>query len=309
MSKSVLVTGGLGFVGSALCRALVEQKQDVIVLDNCSRGSLDNVEGLPVRFFDADVRDAKAVEDALGEARPRVVIHLAAMHFIPDCNADPAGCFHINVVGTENVLAACRKCKVERAVITSSLAVYPITDAPSREDDPAMPYDVYGESKLANEWQARRFQRETGIDTVVVRLSNVYGPRETSPHVIPEIMQQLAGGLTRLQLGNTAPRRDFIHSSDAARGFCSLALHPVPSGYHLVNLGGGREYSIRQVLEELSGLLGHTIEPVLDASRYRQVERMHLQADIRRIRELVGWEPAMTLTAGLRDLCQWYHLL
>src|SRR3990172_11074954 len=209
----------------------------VLVLDDESRGDPANVAGLDIRRLKVDVRDRAAVENAFSDMRPDVVIHLAAMHFIPDCNSDPAACLQINVIGTENVLAACRVGRVRRVLVTSSVAVYPISDEANREIDPADPYDVYGESKLVNELQARRFCLETGIDTVAVRLSNVYGPRETNPHVVPEIMSQLRAGASAVRLGNIDPMRDFIYTRDAAEGFAALTFNPLPAGFHIVNLG------------------------------------------------------------------------
>jgi len=189
------------------------------------------------------------------------------------------------------------------------MAVYPIRDIANLETDPVLPYDVYGESKLTNEMQAGRFHRETGIDTVAIRLSNVYGPRETSPHVIPEIMDQIAAGKNQIQLGNIDPRRDFIYTTDVARGFLYLALKDLPAGFHVVNMGSGKEYSIRQIIDKISQILERNITPIRDESRYRKVERMHLLTDIGRIRELVGWEPRVEIDAGLKALCQWYHLI
>jgi len=306
----LLITGGLGFVGSEICHSLSRESHvSLSVIDNESKGCRVNVAGLPLKWVKADIQDRDVIENVFDEMKPEVVIHLAAMHFIPDCNRDPSQCMEVNVVGTENVLSACRKSYIKRVIVTSSMAVYPIKDEANFEDDPAMPYDVYGESKLANEFQAKRFQRETGIDTIVVRLTNVYGPRETNPHVIPEIMEQLVAGKTRMMLGNINPMRDFIHTTDSAIGFSALALKPIAPGFHVVNLGSGKEYSIKQIVEMLSKILKRPIEPIEDPTRYRDVERMHLLCEISRIKALVGWTPSKNITEGLRDLCKWYGVL
>lgn len=305
----MLVTGGLGFVGSALCRELCASGLDVLVLDNESKGRRQNVDDLRVTVYKADIRNREELTTIFRETRPSVVIHLAAIHFIPECDADPAGCVEVNVVGTERVLSACREVCPARVIVTSSMAVYPIKDTANLETDPPCPYNVYGESKIANELQAGRFQRETGIDTVAVRLSNCYGPRETNAHVIPEIMEQVKSAASELRLGNIEPLRDFLHVSDAAKGFTALALQPLPSGYHVVNLASGREYSVRQILSQLSKILGREIRSVRDETRYRKVERMHLLGDICRIQRLTGWEPRMELREGLTDLCKWYGVL
>jgi UDP-glucose 4-epimerase len=306
----VLVTGGLGFVGSAICRSL-QDKNDVslVIIDNQSKGTLKNIEGVDCHFLPVDVIDRAGVEKVVSSLKPEIVIHLAAIHFIPECNRDTVGCLTTNIVGTENLLLACAKTSsVKRVIITSSQAIYPIKDSSNKEDDVPFPYDVYGESKLANEFQAIRFQRETKIDTIVVRLSNVYGPRETNPHVIPEIMIQLADGKMQVSLGNVDPKRDFIHSTDVARAYIALALQPIPPGFHLVNLGSGHEYSIREILAKLSLILGKEVSYNKDLSRYRSTERMHLLPDISRIHKLVGWEPRISIDQGLEELCRWYKL-
>ena len=199
--KRFFVTGGAGFVGSAVCRELVRRGLTVFVFDNLARGNVENLDGLNIQIEKGCITDAGAISTAICSFEPDIVIHLAAMHFIPDCNKDPSQCLNVNVVGTENVLAACRKSSVKRVLVTSSMAVYPVKDDANFEEDPAIPYDVYGESKLANEFQAKRFQRETGIDTTAVRLTNVYGPRETNPHVIPEIMEATQTSQYQYQVG------------------------------------------------------------------------------------------------------------
>lgn len=306
----VLVIGGLGFVGSAICHHWKKSNDvSLIVMDNQSKGSIENIKDIDCQHISIDITDQNAVHQAVTNLRPEILIHLAAVHFIPECNKDPVQCLATNVVGTENILQACAQTdSIKRVIITSSQAVYPIKDIPNKEDDAPYPYDVYGESKYANEFQAGRFQRQTGIDTIAVRLSNVYGPRETSPHVIPEIMTQLRKGQLDIKLGNISPKRDFIYTSDVARAFATLALSSIPPGFHVVNLGSGIEYSIQEILAMLSVILVKKINYQKDISRYRKTERMHLVADINRIHSLVGWAPQVSIEEGLLELCQWYGL-
>lgn len=307
----VLVIGGLGFVGSEICHQLNSiDNIEIYIIDNESKGSISNIEGIKYTLFSIDITNLGDISAAFSEIKPELVLHLAAMHFIPDCNKDPIKCLTTNIIGTENILQTLRKTKsVNKVIITSSQAVYPIKDNPNAETDPAIPSDVYGESKYANEFQAKRFFDDTGIDTFVVRLANVYGPRETNPHVLPEIMDQLVEGKLQISLGNIEPERDFIFTSDVAKGFLSLAFNNNISGFDIVNIGSGKEFSIREIINRLSTILKKEITYKKDVARFRITERMHLVADIQRIYKKVGWQPEISLDRGLEDLCKWYKLI
>ncbi|MBM4148839.1 MAG: NAD-dependent epimerase/dehydratase family protein [Lentisphaerae bacterium] len=306
--KSVLVTGGLGFVGSALVRRLVARGARVTVFDNLSRGTRDNVRGLEVKLVVGDVTSGRAVRECVERTAPEVVYHLAAMHFLPDCNRRPVACIRNNVVGTESMLAACRLDSVRRFVAPTSMAVYPICDRKVKETDPVGPYDIYGETKVMNEMQMRRWAGATGKTAVAVRLANVYGPRETNPHVLPVIMEQLSAGKRVLELGNTKPYRDYIHSEDAARAFEAMGSCPRVSGYQVFNLGTGKEHSVDELLVILGQLLKIEIGVKVKAHSVRKIERMHLWPDIGKLRRVTGWRPEITMRDGLAELCREYGL-
>lgn len=309
MVDRILVTGGLGFVGSAVVEQLLTAGHSVTVFDDASRGKPENVDLDAVTLVRGDIRDQEAIAGAIGSAGVGAVIHLAAMHFIPDCNRDPQGCITTNVVGTENVLAACERHGVDTVVAASSMAVYPIADGPSSETDPVGPYDVYGETKVANEMQLGRWSRRGPDRTAVaIRLSNAYGPRETNPHVIPAIMEQLRTGATDLDLGNTAPLRDYVHTSDIAVALEKLAYAALPPGFHVFNLGSGEERSVDQILADLSQLLGRPIGVRVNPEKVRPVERMHLLPDISRLSAAVGWRPQVPFRDGIARLARWYGL-
>lgn len=309
MSAPVLVTGGLGFVGSALVHRLAHEGHQVTVFDDGSRGHPRNVEGVPARIVHGDIRDLAALTRAIDDAHPAAVVHLAAMHFIPDCNRDPQGCITTNVVGTENVLAACADAGVDRVVAASSMAVYPIADEATPESHPVGPYDIYGETKVANELQLGRWSRGGATRVAVaVRLSNVYGPRETNPHVIPAILAQVRDGATELDLGSTAPLRDYVHADDVARGFESLVRADLTPGLHVFNLGSGEERSVADIIAALARLLDRPLSTRVNPDKVRPVERMHLLPDIGALRAATGWRPEVDFDQGLRDLVRWYGI-
>ena len=302
---TTLVTGGCGFIGFALCRHLADAGHQVVAFDDLTRGNAGNLpEG--ARLVRADVRDANALAAALSDARPDGVIHLAAIHYLPDCAARPDETRDVNIEGTRRVLEACRAGGVRRVVFASSVAVYARTDDPcSEEHTPLEPIEVYGESKLEGERLVEAFGRDTGTATTTVRLANAVGRRETNPHVVPHIFETLRRS-HQVPLGNIEPRRDYIDTRDIA-GAIVAALES-SQGHRVFNVGTGVGHSVADIIALLARILGRPIEIQQDASRLRPVERMMLVADIRRIREAIGWVPRLTLEYSLRDLVSAYGL-
>ena len=206
-------------------------------------------------------------------------------------------------MGTRQVLRCCELTAPKVVFFASTAAVYPIADDPNPETREPAPSDIYGITKLSGEDLAELFQRRTGIRTVVGRLFNAYGPHETNPHVIPEIIAQLRAGQRELRLGNVLPRRDFIHVTDLAHAIV-LLLHTATPPFAIFNIGTGEEYSITEILAFCEQILGEHIMVKPDPTRFRKTERMHLRADSSKLRNLTGWRPRMTMSAGLRDLLQ-----
>lgn len=303
--RSVLVTGAAGFIGSALCARLHAAGHTVIGYDNLSRGRR---EFLPdgVHLVEGDIRDGRRLAATMSEWRPEHVIHLAAMHFIPDCIARPQETMDVNVEGTRRVLENCRSGSVKRVVFASSGAVYESSDHACVEDTtPLRPLEVYGESKLRGEQVAAGFHRETGIPTSVVRIFNAIGRNETNPHVIPHIFESLKTS-NEIRLGNMAPRRDYIDTRDIADAL--IAVSGGPEGVTTVNVGTGVAYSVDEIVQRLQAILGRALTVVQDGSRVRAAERMLLLADLAKIRTAVGWEPRVSLDDALRDLVAFYGL-
>jgi len=304
--RSVLVTGGAGFVGSWVVRELLGRSHHsrVSVVDNFANG---RAELLPtsdrLTVHSVDLRDGAALAKVMATVQPDCVIHLAALHFIPYCNAHPAEALHVNTVGTQHVLDACNTHPPERLVIASTAAVYPIRDEANREDDPTGPTDIYGLSKLANEKQLELFAQAGRTRCAAARLFNVYGPHETNPHVIPEIVRQMVAGETEIALGNVKPKRDYVYVTDVARALVDLATrneHP----YRVYNVGTGHEYSVEEIVHYLREASGRPIRIAVAGDRVRKSDRMHLLCDRRRIGEEIGWQPRYTIETGLHALWQ-----
>lgn len=298
-----LVTGGCGFVGSALVRRLLAQSCEVVVVDDLSRGSPENLG--PCLDDVAVVRQdvASGLGSVFASFHPQVVFHLAALHYIPDCDADPARCLRVNVDGTRAVLAAMAAQRHRASlVLASSAAVYAPADGPLREEeDPLGPVDVYGYSKRWAEELAADFAARTGAAVGIARLFNVFGPGETNAHFIPSLICQLKAG-DSVRLGNLSSRRDYVYVDDAAQALLRLADHGRDGQSATVNVGTGRAYAGHEVITALAGLapaLG-ALAPVLDPGRLRPVDRPVLLADPALARKLLDWTPRTGLLDGLR---------
>jgi len=301
-----LVTGGCGFVGSALVRRLLAESCEVVVVDDLSRGSRGNLgpDQDRVRVIQQDVTNS--LGGIFSSFRPQAVFHLAALHFIPDCDADPAYCLRVNVDGTRSVLEAAAGLRSPASlVLASSAAVYAPADGPHQEqEDPLGPVDVYGHSKRWAEELATGFAARTGAGAGIARLFNVFGPGETNAHFIPSLICQMKAGET-VRLGNLSTRRDYVFVDDVADALLRLARycvdgHCVSGRPATVNIGSGRAYAGHEVVEALADFAPAGLKPVTDPRRLRPVDRPTLLADPALAQKLLDWAPRTSLVDGLR---------
>ncbi|HLM28210.1 MAG TPA: NAD-dependent epimerase/dehydratase family protein [Thermoleophilaceae bacterium] len=297
---SALVTGACGFVGSRLVARLFEAGQDVVALDDLSRG---RPESLPpgVQLAELDVRDTSALGELVAALRPSTVFHLAAIHFVPACNADPPAALSVNVVGTQSLLTALERSHLPQSLVLASTgAVYKPSERAHHETSPLAPDDVYGHSKLWSEQAVRLWERRTGVPVGIARLFNVIGPGETNPHLVPEIVTQAARG-DELRLGNLDSRRDYVFVDDVAAGLQALPGRPAT-----VNLGSGEAVDGHTLVRELGRALGKELRVVTDTARLRPTDRPVLLSDPSGARELVGWTAVTSLREALAAVARGY---
>ncbi|ORB31918.1 NAD-dependent epimerase/dehydratase family protein [Mycolicibacterium parafortuitum] len=300
----VMVTGGAGFVGKQLVRVL-KDRADVLVADLLRYGTPDWLQGEldGFSFRRVDIRDAAATRALVEEFAPDVIVHLAAIHYIPECDSDPANAVATNVTGTVNLLAACAP--GTRFVFASSGAVYRPDEADHRELESVVePVDIYGHTKHQGEIYLRVLAESRDLAGVIVRLFNVIGPGETNPHLLPAIVAQLRGNPESIALGNIWPKRDYIDVLDAASGFAAAALgnEPGPGKCEIVNLASGQQYSVSEIVDRMRSVLSLEFEVRQDERRMRAVDRPFLGADISRIRDVFGWSPQHQLDETLRRM-------
>lgn len=310
--KRVLVTGAGGFIGSHLVERLVEGGADVTaLLRYTSRGQRGCLEFVAPTILDhvrpvlGDIRDFDAVREVV--RRSDAVFHLAALIGIPYSYAHPQEVIDTNINGTANVLLAARENgNVERVVLTSTSEVYGSARyVPMDEQHPLQAQSPYAATKIAGDALGESFYRSFGTPVVIVRPFNAFGPRQSARAVIPTIIAQaLAGGDLRLGALDTA--RDFTYVEDTARGFVEVARTGACVG-EVVNLGTGREVSIREVVRVVGEIVGRALHVTSDERRLRpeKSEVSRLVADASKAERLAGWRPAVTFEEGLRRTIDW----
>jgi UDP-glucose 4-epimerase len=300
MSKSVLVTGGAGFLGSHLVDRLVAAGGRVAVVDTLTRGRRSWIHE-DAKVHELDIRDGSALERALAQTAPEIVVHLAALHFIPAVDGAPELAWDVNVNGTQALLDALEQRPPEQLVFASTAAVYPDRRGPIDETCEPGPPDLYGRTKLEGERLVTEFAARTGTRCISVRIFNIIGRRETNPHVVPEIIGQLRSGSSTVRLGNLETRRDYTDVIDVATAMHRLA-EPAPDAPAIVNLGSGRSVSVAEVVQACEHLLGREVEIKVEPRRVRSTDRAELVADSRLLRETTGWEPTRSLNDTLSEL-------
>jgi len=298
MSRRILVTGGAGFVGSHLVELFVDAGDQAVVVDDLSRG--DRAWLHPqAELHELDVRDGAGLRRVLPEIRPDVVVHLAAMHFIPAVDDAPALARDINVGGTRALLDALTLQPPRVLVFASTAAVYPDRHGPIGEWCPPDPIDVYGETKLEGERLLFDWAKEVGVRPIVARIFNVIGKRETNPHVIPEVVSQLRTGSRTVRVGNLAPRRDYTDVRDVAEALRRLSD---TQSHTTFNVGSGHSVSVAEVVQACEDVLGHRVEVKVEQRRLREHDRAELRADATLLRKTTGWQPRWSLKETLAEL-------
>jgi UDP-glucose 4-epimerase len=302
------ITGAAGFLGSHVVDHLLARGVAVLAIDDGSTGREEFLARHAINpdFTLAwqDIRDAQALRFLFETHRPAAVIHLAAVHFIPACTANPPQTVSRNVHGTQCVLSAARAAGVERLWFASTGDVYVPSDAPHSEvESPTGALNIYGLTKLMGE-QLVALEARSRPDAryVVGRLFNLYGPRETNPHFLPEVLGQLNKHRhATLRLGNLAPTRDLVPVADAARAVVESLDAALP-GVTTLNVATGTAVSMQHVLDLIAEILGTSLAIETDPAKVRPIERGHLRAEVTKLRELIGWAPHSDLRRGLAEL-------
>jgi len=304
-SNKVLVTGGAGFIGSALVRKLLDKGYEVTVLDDLSTGLRDSLpKNDRLKLVTGDVRDFDLVSSVVRGHQK--VMHLAAQAFIPFSYQRPLEVAEVNAIGSINVFKACLNHDVKRLVHVSSSEVYGSAKyTPMDEQHPLCPYSTYSVAKAAADMWAQTFHWEHKLPVVILRPFNTFGPRESLPYFIPEMIRQWLKEPV-IHVGNLETSRDFTYVDDTVNAMIT-ALETQNIEGEIINLGTRKARKMKEILSLIKKETSvEEKDIVVDQRRLRPKDVEILVTDNSKARKILGWKPETPFEDGIRRTIKWY---
>ena len=304
-----LITGGAGFIGSNLCDELLKRGKKVRVIDNLSTGKMENLSKVikEIEFIQGDLRNIDDLRKAVKGVD--TVFHIGAIPSVTRSVKDPITSNEANVDGTLNLLVASKEAGVRRLVYSGSSSAYgdKIELLKSEELSPA-PLSPYAVSKLTGEYYCSVFSKLYGIETVVLRYFNVFGPRQdpSSPYsgVISIFIRQMISGEKPTVYGDGEQSRDFTFVKNVVNANIAASEKPGISG-SLINVACGMRITLNELINELNIILGTNLQPIYFEPRAGDIK--HSLADISRANKLLDYSPEVSFSDGLNKTVEWYR--
>ena len=296
MKKNVLITGVAGFIGSNLADMLLKNDFNVIGIDNLSYGVLEQVPK-GVEFYKEDIRNNN-IDKLFTDID--CVFHLAAKNSLIDCEKNPFETEDINVNGTKNIFEAAVRQNIRKIIYAESSAVYEGAQKfPTSETDVA-PQSVYAKSKIATNIIAKDFLKSHGLISTGLRYFNVYGPKQDYRRTIPPVFSAFIINLLQKKsptiYGDGSKKRDFVYVDDVNK-FHLMCINNDKTDNKVFNIGSGKNYSIKEIYDEISLILGSDISPLFEANF--DFEAQENLANINEAKK-IGWNPQTNLSEGLK---------
>ena len=308
--KNILVTGGMGFIGSHLAEFLTKKNYNVTVFDrynsNNNWGNLENSKYRKnIKIIMGDIRDYDSTLKSLKNID--TIFHLAALIGIPYSYVSPLAYIKTNIEGTYNILEAAKEKNISQTVITSTSETYgSAIKTPMDENHPLNAQSPYAASKIAADQIAMSYYRSFGQNIKIIRPFNTYGPRQSSRAVIPTIISQLLNKNKFIKLGNTKPSRDYTYVEDLCEAYLKLSKAKKLTG-HVVNVGTNKEISIKDlsilIMKKLNIYKKIKISPERKRVKLSEVNR--LLCSNKKIIKETGWVPKTNMQEGLNKTINW----
>ncbi|OIN96935.1 LPS biosynthesis protein WbpP [Candidatus Desantisbacteria bacterium CG1_02_38_46] len=307
----VLVTGGAGFIGSHIVEELVRRGDEVRVLDNFATGKRENIAAVldKIELIEGDLRNMEAVNKAVYGVE--YVLHQGAIPSVPRSIADPITTNEVNAVGTLNVLVAARDASVKRVVYASSSSVYGEAKTRIKKENMAPnPLSPYALSKLTGEYYSRIFYSIYGLETIILRYFNVFGPRQDPlsqySAAIPKFITLMIQGKQPTIFGDGRQTRDFTYVQNVVQANLSSLVAPGAAG-QVCNIACGRKIELNRVIELLNKTLEVKILPVYTSPRSGDIK--YSLADISNAKKFLGYNPKISFEEGLKKTVEYFRRL
>ncbi|MCX6721522.1 MAG: GDP-mannose 4,6-dehydratase [Candidatus Staskawiczbacteria bacterium] len=303
-SKKVLVTGGAGFIGSHLVNELVQKNYNVIVIDDLSSGKKENVNP-KVKLYKIDVRD-KEIFKIFKKEKPQIVFHLAAKPIVQEVYKNPYEAIEVNVMGTVNILEACRKQgNLEKIVVVSSDKAYGRSkELPYKETSPLKGDHPYDASKSSADLIAQAYFLTYGLPVVITRFSNVFGPADLNfSRIIPGTIYSALKNKPLLIRSNGKMIREYTYVKDIVDGCIKLAQDTENFG-EAFNFGSKNIFSVLDVVKKIEDILETKVNYKILNIAKNEIPEQYL--DWSKAKKILGWEPKITFEQGIKETFKWY---
>ena len=305
-NKTALVTGGAGFIGSHVVDRLVEEGARVVVLDNLSSGSKENLNSKAV-FYQADVKDMQEVRGIIQKEAPSAVFHLAAQPLVETAYENPLETLEVNFMGTVHVLEACRlNGNLEAIVVVSSDKAYGKSKTlPYAEDMPVGGDHPYEVSKAAGDLTAQSYFKTYGMPVAIARFGNTFGPRDRNwGRIIPDCFQAILKNKELVIRSDGKMVREYVYAKDVAEACFRLAQHIESSKGGAFNFGSDNILNVLEVVQEIEKILEVKIPYKILNTAKNEIPKQYL--DWSKAKRMLAWQPKYTFAQGIRESFEWY---
>ena len=300
----ILITGGAGFIGKELIQILMQKNYQIHVLDNLVFGQsfiCDN----KITNHKIDITDKTKLIELVKNIKPKIVVHLAAIHSIPVCEKQRQSTQLTNILGTENLLQALQNIKLEKFILASTGGVYDWkTKIASEKLSLANPQDNYTTTKYVNEKQLYFWSEMTANPYVILRIYNTIGPNDPNGHLVPDILSQLDDKkkVNKINLGNIKPKRDYIDVIDVAKSISKIIELKTSKKSDVINICNQTSYSIKDIVNIISKELNIKIIINVDKKRIRKFDRPHQTGSNNKLKKLTGYKPTYKLKDSIKRI-------